>query len=103
MTLFVDTSVWYAAAASGDRHNRRSKEVLATDEPRVTSDHILVETWLLARHRLGRNVAEALVGRIRDGIARIETTPTPTSKEPCPSAPPFATRTSHWLTGPVLP
>jgi uncharacterized protein len=74
VTLYVDTSVWYAAAASGDRHNRRAKEILDVTEPRITSDHVLIETWLLARHRLGRDVADELVRRIREGIARVETT-----------------------------
>lgn len=72
MSLYVDTSVWYAAAASGDRNNPRAKVVLDTPEPRVTSDHVLVETWILARHRLGRIVADELVGAIRGGIARVE-------------------------------
>lgn len=80
MTLFVDTSVWYAAAASGDRNNERAKVLLDTDEARVTTDHVLVETWFLARHRMGRTPAERLVAGIRDGIATIETT-TPSDLE----------------------
>lgn len=47
MSLFVDTSMWYAAADRDDRNNRRAKEVLSGDEPLVTTDHVLVETWWL--------------------------------------------------------
>lgn len=47
MSLFVDTSIWYAAADSSDRSNRRTKSVLKSAEPLVTSDHVLVETWTL--------------------------------------------------------
>jgi predicted nucleic acid-binding protein len=54
MSLFVDTSIWYAAADKSDASNSRAKAVLSGGEPLVTADHILVETWTLIRHRLGR-------------------------------------------------
>jgi predicted nucleic acid-binding protein len=43
MSLFVDTSMWYAAADFSDPDNRRAKGMLAAGEPLVTTDHILVE------------------------------------------------------------
>src|SRR5207244_9101435 len=46
----------------GDRSTERAKETLARGERLVTSDHVLVETWLLLGHRLGRNAAERWVG-----------------------------------------
>jgi uncharacterized protein len=73
MSLFVDTSVWYAAADSGDRSNPRAKSILKSSEPLVTSDHVLVETWSLLHHRLGRSVAERFWDGLRSGIAAIET------------------------------
>jgi uncharacterized protein len=73
MSLFVDTSVWYAAADSGDRSNTRAKSILKSSEPLVTSDHVLVETWSLLHHRLGRSVAERFWDGLRSGIAAIET------------------------------
>lgn len=73
MTLFVDTSVWYAAADRGDRSHSAARRVLGVDEARVTTDHVLVEVWLLMRHRAGWSLAERIVSSIRAGIARVET------------------------------
>ena len=73
MTVFVDTSVWYAAADDSDSNHRRAAELLANFTGQlVTSDHVLVETWFLAEARMGRTVAETLTDRIRRGVARIE-------------------------------
>lgn len=47
------------------------KEILAS-EPLVTTDHVVVEAWLLLRSRLGRAAAEAFWDGIRAGIADIE-------------------------------
>ncbi len=74
MNLFVDTSVWYAAADSGDRANRRAVDILSSGEPLLTSDHILAETWLLLRHRLNRDAAERFWEGLRGGVATIEST-----------------------------
>lgn len=76
MSLFVDTSVWYAAGDRGDRSNRRAKEILKSDEALVTTDHILVETWLLFRHRLSRKAAERFWDGLRSGAASIESVTT---------------------------
>ena len=65
MSLFVDTSVWYAAADSSDASNARAKEILSGGDPLVTSDHVLVETWTLLRWRIHREAAE----RFWSGIA----------------------------------
>ncbi len=72
MSLFVDTSIWYAAADSGDRSNSPAKTILRDGEALVTSDHVLVETWSLLHHRLGRDVAERFWDGLRSGIAAIE-------------------------------
>ena len=72
MSLFVDSSVWYAAADAGDRSNARARELLSGGDPLVTSDHVLVETWLLLRHRLGREAAERFWGGLKAGVAAIE-------------------------------
>jgi len=72
MSLFVDTSIWYAAADSGDRSNARAKAILKSGESLVTSDHILVETWSLLHHKLGYRVAERFWEGLRSGIAMIE-------------------------------
>lgn len=75
MTVFVDTSVWYAAADRDDASHRRAAALLQRYAGRLlTSDHVLVETWYLAASRLGPDVAERLVDGIRSGIARVENT-----------------------------
>lgn len=74
MSLFVDTSAWYAAASRGDRHNSRAKRLLRTDELLVTSDHVLVETWRLIHHFLSADAAEIFWDGLRSGAATIEQT-----------------------------
>ena len=73
MSLFVDTSIWYAAADSSDRGNARSKAILKSGETLVTSDHVLIETWTLLHHKLERKAAERFWEGLRSGIAAIET------------------------------
>jgi predicted nucleic acid-binding protein len=72
MSLFVDTSVWYAAADSSDASNTRAKAILQADEPLFTTDHVLVETWTLLRYRVQRYAAERFWDGIRSGVARVE-------------------------------
>jgi predicted nucleic acid-binding protein len=72
LTLFVDSSMFYAAADRGDRGNERAKAVLSGEEPLLTTDHVLVETWLLLRHRLGGEAARAFWDALRRGAAQLE-------------------------------
>lgn len=72
MSLYVDTSAWYAAADAGDRSNARAESALSAGELLLTTDHVLIETWLLLRHRLGRGVAERFWESLRSGVAVIE-------------------------------
>ena len=72
MTSFVDTSVWYAAADSGDVANGRAREILGSGESLLTTDHILIETWTLLRFRVHRTAAEAFWAGLRSGVAKIE-------------------------------
>ena len=72
MSLFVDTSAWYAAADAGDLSNARAKSILSSGERLVTTDQILVETWLLLRHRLHRGGAEQFWDGLRAGVAFVE-------------------------------
>ncbi len=73
MSLFVDTSVWYAAADSADAGNARAKEILSSGDPLVTTDHILVDTWTLLRWRIHLEAAEAFWKGLRSGVASVET------------------------------
>ncbi len=72
MSIFVDSSVLYAAADSSDAGNQRAKAILASGELFVTSDHVLVETWLLIHSRKNRQTAEKFWEGLRDGLAVIE-------------------------------
>lgn len=68
----MDSSAWYAAADDDDRGHGRAVEILSAGDRLVTTDHILVETWLLTRKRLGRTAAELFWGGLRRGVAAIE-------------------------------
>lgn len=72
MSLFVDTSAWYAAADRAERSNRTAKKVLASGEALITTDHVLVETWILLRNRLGSDAARRFWEGLRRGAARVE-------------------------------
>lgn len=72
MSLFVDTSIWYAGVDSSDRNNARAKEILSAGESLTTTDHVLIETWTLLRYRLQRGAAEKFWDGLRGGIAKIE-------------------------------
>jgi predicted nucleic acid-binding protein len=73
VTLFVDTSAFYAAAYAGDSSHARARDILAVGEALLTTDHVLVETWLLLRSRGGRTAAQRFWGALRGGLATIET------------------------------
>lgn len=72
MSLFVDTSIWYAAADSSDLSNRRAKAILKSGEPLVTTDHVLIETWALLHHRVRREAADRFWDGLRHGAAATE-------------------------------
>lgn len=72
MSLFVDSSVWYAAADRSDRDNARAKAILGSGEALTTSDHVLLETWTLLRNRIHWRAADAFWEEIRNGIASLE-------------------------------
>ena len=72
MSLFVDTSIWFAAADFTDRANARAKAILKTGEALVTTDHVLIETWTLLHHRLSPDAAERFWEGLRRGVAVIE-------------------------------
>ncbi|NJD28653.1 MAG: PIN domain-containing protein [Chloroflexi bacterium] len=71
MTLFVDSSVFYAGADRGDS-SHTSAAALLKSESLVTTDHVLAETWLLLNARLGRPAAERFWEGLRSGAAELE-------------------------------
>jgi uncharacterized protein len=72
VTLFVDSSAFYAGADRADRQHERAATILSAGEPLVTTDHVLVEVWLLLQRRLGTRIAERFWEGLRTGVARIE-------------------------------
>ena len=72
MSTFVDSSVWYASVDSSDAGNARAKNILRTNRPLVTSDHVLIETWALLRYRIRREIADRFWEGLRSGVATIE-------------------------------
>ena len=71
MTAFVDSSVWFASVFAKDRHNREAKAILGSNEPFVTTDAILVETWLLLARRFHHAAAERFWGSIRRSVVSV--------------------------------
>src|ERR1700730_12651419 len=76
MSLFVDTSIWYAAADSSDASTARARAIRPAGEPLVTTDHVLVETWTLLRYRIRRKAAERFWEALRksESNARLPST-----------------------------
>lgn len=72
MTTFIDSSVWFASVFVKDRHNKEAKAILATKEPFVTTDAVLVETWLLLSRRFHHAAAERFWGGIRRSKVVVE-------------------------------
>lgn len=72
MSAFVDTSAFYAAVDDDDGSSDRARALLSRDEPLVTTDHVLVECWLLLQRRLGIPAANRFWDAIRAGAATVE-------------------------------
>jgi predicted nucleic acid-binding protein len=72
LSTFVDSSVWFASVVARDRNNARARSILLAAGARVTTDHVLVETWLLLNSRHHRLGAEQFWNGIRRGIAKVE-------------------------------
>src|SRR3954470_24200069 len=63
---FIDTGILFATAVRRDaRHTRarRLLEALAPDRP-FTTDHVLVETWMMIRLRVGWQAAMRFLGSL---------------------------------------
>ncbi|MFN0105824.1 MAG: type II toxin-antitoxin system VapC family toxin [Bryobacteraceae bacterium] len=73
MSLFVDTSMRYAAADKSDLGNQAAKKVPMHSERLVTTDHVLIETWTLIRNRMGRRAADRFWLGLRNAVAAVET------------------------------
>lgn len=74
MSVFIDTSVLYAVTDKGEKRQAQAKMIMrrAAGEDPFTSDHVLVETWLLVRSRHGFDQAMRFWEGIRDTPIVIE-------------------------------
>jgi uncharacterized protein len=72
LSVFVDTSVWFAAAVARDHDNARAKSILQSTWDHVTTDHVVVETWLLLNSRYRREVAEGFLEHLLQGAVHVE-------------------------------
>jgi predicted nucleic acid-binding protein len=72
MSLFVDTSVWFAAVDAKQSRNSEAKCVLSSGEGLITTDLTLAEAWTIIHHKLNRNAADRFWAGLRGGIASIE-------------------------------
>lgn len=64
--------MWFAAANSRDRQNRRAKTLLSSLADPLLSDYVLVETWGLLNSRIHREAAEQFWREIRHGAVAVE-------------------------------
>ena len=73
--VFVDTSIWYAAADDGDASSDTARALLTEHAGTlVTSDLVLAELWNLVNARIGHRAANRVVAAVIAGIARVECT-----------------------------
>ena len=72
MSVFVDSSFWFAAVVVKDDGNARAKSILRETSDHVTTDHVIVETWLLLNSRYHRQAAERFWDHVRGAGVRIE-------------------------------
>ena len=76
MSIFVDTSAWYAVMDRGDRwHDQATRFYLerAGQTELLTSSLVLAETWTLLTAHLGRPAALLLWGMLREARMTIVT------------------------------
>ncbi len=72
MTLFVDTSAWFASVSKNDRQNPKAKSFLASTPRLVTTDLVVVETWGLLFRKFHWAAAERFWEGLRTSGVRIE-------------------------------
>jgi predicted nucleic acid-binding protein len=72
LSIFVDTSIWFASVVARDRDNARAKSVLVSSPDHITTDHVLVETWLLLNSRFHHHAADRFWDRVRRGPVHVE-------------------------------
>lgn len=72
MSVFADLSFWFATLVARDDFNERAKAISRSVDAFVTTDHVVVETWLLLNSRYHRQGADLFWDRMRRGAVRLE-------------------------------
>jgi predicted nucleic acid-binding protein len=72
MSVFVDSSAWFAVGNVKDRNNAAAKRLLGESSNLITTDHVLIESWLVMRRHIHRRAAEEYWEGIRRGLAVVE-------------------------------
>lgn len=72
MSLFVDTSAWFAAVNRKDAHHQRAVEILTNQDDLITSEYVFVEAWLLIKNRTSFAKAQAFWSNVARGSVRRE-------------------------------
>lgn len=78
MTTFADTSALYAVLDADDAFHDRARvawrSMLTDDEPLVTTNYIVVETFALAQTRLGMDAVRALADELLPAVRTVQIT-----------------------------
>jgi predicted nucleic acid-binding protein len=72
VSVFADSSFWFATIVARDEQNERCKVISRSIDAFVTSDHVVVEAWLLLNSLYHRRGAELFWERMRRGAVRVE-------------------------------
>lgn len=72
MIVFVDSSVWFAAANPRDGKHGRAGSILDQIDAPLLTDHVLVETWLLLNSRVHRRAADQFWNAAMVGGTQLE-------------------------------
>jgi predicted nucleic acid-binding protein len=72
VTVFIDSSIWFAVANAREQRNTQAKRILAGIDSPLMTDHVLVETWLLLNSRIHRTAAEEFWRGVREGAVELE-------------------------------
>jgi predicted nucleic acid-binding protein len=72
VSVFIDSSFWFAMGVARDGHSARAQAIARQIDAFLTTDHVIVETWLLLNSRFDRHAAELFWDRFRDGAVSVE-------------------------------
>jgi uncharacterized protein len=64
--------MWFALTVARDKNNARARSLLGGVSEHITTDHVVVETWLLLNSRYHRNGAERFWDKLRHSSVQIE-------------------------------